>query len=466
MREEKYDYDVIVIGTGPGGRAGALQAAKEGARVLVIERGTCGGHCITKDAIPSKSLREAASYYQDNPNSGVVSMNNLLSRAREVTAKEIKTIENQLWRNRITVLDGCATITDPHTVHVQGADNKTLSAKFLLIATGSKPARPDNVPFEPNVIVDSDGILSLCEVPKNMIVIGGGVVGVEYACLFARLGVRVTLIDRGERLLGRFDASISRALAYYMESELRIKLRLGEEVESIVRNGTQNPVKVVLKSSGSSLGSHMLLYAIGREGVTDSLGLEAAGVDLDPRGRIKVNEHFQSSVENIYAAGDVVSGSFMLAATAMNEGRRAMLHALGLVDRRQRTKVPVPVGVYTIPEIAMVGHTEDELTHAHVPYVTGVSQYRDTARGQLQRDSIGILKLIFHEDSGELLGAHIIGTNATEIIHTAQMVMGLAASVDGGAINFLTEDIAFNYPTLHQCYRDAALDARNQRRVV
>jgi NAD(P) transhydrogenase len=456
--------DMAVIGTGPAGQKAAIQAAKLGRRVTVIERGAVlGGTCINTGTIPSKALREAVLYlvgsdrsrfYGDHPiPRPEITLEELTSSCQQIIRKERAVIHGHLAHNEVDLIWGEARFEDTHTLRVtrpHGSD--LIHAEHIVIATGSTPARPENIPFDDDRIVDSDGLLRLARLPKSLIIVGGGVIGTEYACLMAALGVRVTLTEARDRLLDFVDAEIIESLQYHMRSA-GVTLRLGERVEEI-RTLPDGHVLATLQS-GKRLHAEALLYCIGRSGATAELGLEQIGLMPDPRGRLKVNEQYQTDLPHIYAVGDVV-GFPSLASTAMEQGRLASCHALG----EPTTSMPelFPYGIYAIPEISMVGKTEAQLTEEGVPYESGIAQYREIARGQLLGDEAGMLKLLIHEETRQILGVHAIGTGATELIHIGQLAIAFKATVD----YFI--DTVFNYPTLAECYKVAALNGSNRLR--
>lgn len=453
----KTTYDLAIIGSGPAGQRAALNSAKLGKRVALIDRAhMMGGVCVHTGTIPSKAMREAIMHltafnerqvygnsYRVKEN---ITMADLLHRCDYVIRCESEVVRNQMRRNGVGVFYGDATFVDPHTIRVtDGDDIVELSGNHILVATGTEPARPKSVPFAPNKVIDSNELLRITSLPKSMIIVGGGVIGSEYATMLAAVGVKITLIESRPRLLDFVDEEIGESLQYRMR-DLGIRLRLGESVSKIEMNGSL--VEATL-ASGKRVRGDTLLYAIGRQGATAKLNLEAAGLSADDRGRLKVNEFYQTSVPHIYAAGDVI-GFPALAATSMEQGRLASAHMF-----RQLTEAPNPLfpyGIYTIPEISCVGATEGQLTQQQVPYEVGIARYRETARGLLMADPHGMLKLIFHQESRRLLGVHAIGTGATELVHIGQTVIAAGMPID----YFI--DTVFNYPTLAECYKIAARD--------
>ena len=461
-----YDYDVLVIGSGPAGQRAAIQAAKLDKRVALVERkSVVGGVCINTGTIPSKTLREAVLYlsgYRERGFYGAsytvkqnITMDDLLVRTQHVIRHEIDVTRHQLQRNRIDVLSGTASFLGPHNILIQGVDGqqRQLSSEFAIIAVGTEATKDPHIPFDGRSIYISDDILCQDRLPRSITVVGAGVIGAEYTTIFAALGVRVTLIDKRNRLLPFIDEEITDALAYQMR-ENRVTLRLGEEVSGIESFTDEHGERVKIHlASGKNIITDKALYSIGRTGATSSLNLSAAGVPVDDRGRIKVNECYQTAVPHIYAVGDVI-GFPSLASTSMEQGRLSACHAFGVPAK----SVPelFPYGIYTIPEISTVGRNEEELTQNGVPYEVGKARYKEIARGQIIGDSIGLLKLIFHQETRDLLGAHIIGEGASELIHIGQAVLAFNGKVD----YFI--NTVFNYPTLAECYKTAAFDGINR----
>lgn len=458
-------YDLVVIGSGPAGQKAALNAAKLGKRVALIEREhLVGGVCIHTGTIPSKAIREAVLHLTGIRERAVygnayavkqhITMSDLLYRCRHVVQTEVDVIRNQMARNGVVMLFGTASFVDPHTLHVvNGEDAHEVKAKHILIAVGTEPARPASVPFTANKIIDSNELIQLAELPRSMIIVGGGVIGTEYACMLAAVGVHVTLVESRPRLLEFVDDELGESLQFRLR-EMGIRLRLGESVDHIdlVSSESGRHVEATMKSR-KKLSAETLLYAIGRQGATEGLNLAAAGLSADNRGRLKVNETYQTDVPHIYAAGDVI-GFPALAATSMEQGRLAAGH---MFHQMADVVSPLfPFGIYTIPEISMVGQTEQALTASSTPYEVGIARYREIARGQLIGDPHGLLKLLFHPDSRRLLGVHAIGTGATELIHIGQTVMAAGLPID-----YFVESV-FNYPTLAECYKVAALDGINR----
>ncbi len=461
-----HDYELLVIGSGPGGQRAAIAAAKLDRRVAVVERPEMlGGVCLNTGTIPSKTLREAILYLTGVDQREIygqayrvkdeITIADLTARTTHVVTKESDVVRSQLTRNRVAIIPGTARFTGPNEVEVDDGGGRTrkVSADNVVIASGTKPARPASVAFDEKTIIDSDGIIHLERVPRSMVVAGAGVIGIEYASMFAALGTKVTVVERRMRMLEFCDEEVVEALKYHLR-DLAVTFRFGETVASVEAHPQG---AIALLSSGKKIPADTVLYSAGRQGMTEHLNLEAAGLTADPRGRITVDEFFRTSVPHIYAVGDVI-GFPALAATSMEQGRLAAHHACG--EQTATNAVPQPIGIYSIPEISFVGRTEDQLTEACVPFEVGVSRYRELARGQIVGDSYGVLKLLVSPEDGKLLGVHVFGTGATEIIHIGQAVMGC-----GGTVDYLV-DAVFNYPTLSESYKVAALDATNKMRQV
>jgi NAD(P) transhydrogenase len=461
-----YDYDLVVIGSGPGGQKAAIAAAKLDRRVAVVERpDMLGGVCVNTGTIPSKTLREAILYLTGVDQREIygqsyrvkddITVGDLTARTRHVVSRENDVVRNQLARNHVMIIGGLAYFVGPHAVEVDdGAGRiRKVTAEKIVIATGTRPARPSSVAFDEKTIIDSDGMNHLDNVPRSMVVVGAGVIGMEYASMFAALGTKVTVVEKRDRMLEFCDEEVVEALKYHLR-DLAVTFRFGETVAS-VESHPDGAITVL--RSGKKIPADTVLYSAGRQGVTDGLNLTAAGLTADERGRITVDEFYRTKVEHIYAVGDVI-GFPALAATSMEQGRLAALHAFG--ERVSANKVPQPIGIYSIPEISFVGRTEAELTAACVPFEVGVSRYRELARGQIVGDSYGVLKLLVSPEDRTLLGVHVFGTGATELIHIGQAVMGC-----GGTVDYLV-DAVFNYPTLAESYKVAALDATNKMRAV
>jgi NAD(P) transhydrogenase len=455
-------YDLIAIGSGPAGQRSAIQAAKSGKRAALVEkREVVGGTSVNTGTIPSKTMREAVlhlSGYNYQSVYGVnyrvkekINMADLAFRVQHVIKTEIDVTKAQLSRNGIDVLTGTASFIDPHHLRVENSRGQSdYEAGVFIIATGTKPATSPKVPFNNRNIINSDQILNMAEVPKTLIVVGGGVVGVEYASMFAALGVRVILIEKRPRLLEFADSEIVEALSYHLR-DARVTMRLNEEV-GCVEETPEGSVVANLESK-KKISGDALLYAVGRQGNVDELNLGAAGIEADARGRIAVDEHFRTKQPNIYAAGDVI-GFPALASVSMEQGRIAACNALGVPV--QSNPANYPYGIYTIPEISFIGKTEEQLTEEDVPYEVGIAYYREIARGQIRGDTTGRLKLIFHRETKEILGVHIIGEGASELLHIGQAVYILK-----GTVQYFI-DTVFNYPTLAECYKSAAFNGLNK----
>ncbi len=455
-------YDLIVIGSGPAGQRAAIQGAKSGKRVALIERReVVGGVCINTGTIPSKTIREAVLHLSGYLSQTVYGTNyrvkekvtvaDLAFRVQHVIKTEIDVINAQLSRNNVELLTGIASFVNANTIQVESSRGVTqYGAAAIIIATGTKPATSDKVPLNGRNIVNSDQILSMPDIPKTLIVVGGGVIGVEYACMFATLGVRVILVEKRPRLLEFADSEMVEALSYHLRDS-RVTMRLNEEVQS-VEEAPDGAVVANLESR-KKLSGEALLYAIGRQGNVDELNLAAAGIEADSRGRIPVDENYRTSQEHIYAAGDVI-GFPSLASVSMEQGRIAAAKAFG-IDVHSNPAA-YPYGIYTIPEISFIGKTEEQLTDEDVPYEVGVAYYREIARGQIRGDTTGRLKIIFHRETRLILGVHIIGEGASELLHIGQAVMIL-----GGEVDYFVNTV-FNYPTLAECYKAAAFNGLNK----
>jgi len=461
-----YDFDLVVIGSGPAGQKAAIQAAKLHKRVAIVEKQRMvGGVCINSGTIPSKTLREAVlfltgmtqrSMYGDSYRvQAEVTMGDLFFRTQSVIQRESDVVHDQLARNHVRILNGAASFADPHTVLVAEGDGtrRQVSAEKIVIAVGTRPARPKAVDFNERTVIDSDGILHLERVPDALLVVGAGVIGIEYASMFAALGTRVTVVEARPQLLDFCDSEVVEALRYHLR-DLNVVFRLNEEVVGVDEHdgGTITHLK-----SGKRILADTVLYSAGRQGATDGLELGNVGIEADARGRISVDEHYRTAAEHIYAVGDVI-GFPSLAATSMEQGRLASAHACG-IDVRPISDA-LPIGIYTIPEISFIGSTEEQLTQEQTPYEVGISRYRELARGAILGDAYGLLKLLVSSDDRRLLGVHAFGTTATELVHIGQTVMGF-----GGTVDYLVEAV-FNYPTLAESYKVAALDATNKLRAI
>jgi len=462
--EEGYDYDWLCIGSGPAGQRAAVQAAKLGKRAAVIERGhIVGGVCVDTGTIPSKTFREAVlslkrralrgGGYQQSISEVRVNAQALFSRVAEVEQSQADVVEDQLRRNDVAVLMGEASFKDPHAVAILSANGlRVVRAEKILISVGTIPALPPGASIEPDLVVTSDELLQLTSLPRRLVVVGAGVIGVEYASMFAALGVEVTVVDKRERPLEFLDGELVDELLHQLRNT-GVTFRLGETVTRL-EIVEERPRRVaILLESGKRLVSELVLFSAGREGATKRLNLTAAGLEADARGRLVVDQCYRTAVPHIFAAGDVI-GFPSLAATSAEQGRLAACHAFGVEAGPMVGHFPI--GVYTIPEVSTVGEPEHVLTAKKVPYESGVARYREIARGHILGDDSGFPKLLFHRETRRLLGVHVVGTGATELVHIGQAVLGL----QGGREYFLTT--AFNYPTLAECYKVAALDAYNK----
>lgn len=459
-----YDYDLVAIGSGPAGQRAAVQAAKLGRRAAVVEkRTTLGGGCLDTGTIPSKTLREAVLHFVHGPGRSDwrtagrsevrPSAAQLLARVGEVCARESEVIEDQLRRNDVALIHGEAAFDGPHALLVRGEEGwSTVTAEHVVIACGTRPTPPPGVPADGRVVLTSDDILKLKNLPRTLAVVGAGVIGIEYASMFAALGIEVTVIEKREHALEFLDREIVEELMHQMRDK-NVTFRMGEAVATIEAKDGAHPRAVLQLESGKHVVVDAVLFSVGRVAQTDALKIEKAGLAADDRGRLKVDESFRTSVPHIFAAGDVI-GYPSLAATSSEQGRLAACAAFGVQSGPMEKHFPI--GIYSVPEISMVGATEHELTAAKTPYETGVARYREIARGQILGDDSGLFKMLFHRETRQLLGVHAIGTGATELIHIGQAVLGL-----GGGLDYFLKTV-FNYPTLAECYKVAALDALNK----
>ena len=460
-------FDLLVIGSGPAGQKAAIQAAKLRKRVALVERWPfLGGVCVNTGTIPSKTIREAVIYLTGLDQRGIygqgyrlrdnVTIADVRERMQEVVERERGVVRDQLVRNHVQIVEGVARFVDDHVVvatDAAGAERR-LTAEKIVIATGSAPARVPGVEFNGVTIFDSDTILGIEAIPDSLVIVGAGTIGVEYASMFAALGSRVTVVDARTTFLDFCDPEIVEALRFHLR-DLNVIFLFGEkvtEVASVPSGGT-----VTHLASGKQIAADAVFYSAGRVGATADLGLDAVGLEADERGRIAVDERYRTAVPHIYAVGDVI-GFPMLAATSAEQGRLAACDAFG-IEADPLVEL-LPYGIYAIPELAFVGKTEPELTEACVPYEVGVSHFRELARGQISGETYGLLKLLVSSEDRTLLGVHVIGAHATELVHIGQAVMGL-----GGTVDFLV-DTVFNYPTLAEAYKVAALDASNKLRAV
>ncbi len=462
-----FDYDLAVVGSGPAGHHAAIQGAKLRKRVIMVERKPLvGGVCVNIGTIPSKTMREAILYLSGYRERGIygdsyrvkekITFQDLLVRVNPVVRHEIDVLRHQLLRNDVELVNASASFVDPHSLHLEDKATglqRRITAGTIVLAVGTHAVRDARTPLDGQSIFSSDDVMELTELPRTLAVIGAGVIGCEYASMFGALGVRVTLIDMRPRLLDFVDAEIIESLTYHLR-EHRVTLRLGEKVSSIEvfeEDGFRR-VRTCLES-GKQIVTDKALSSTGRNGATSELNLEAAGLTTDARGRLKTNSSYQTEVEHIYAVGDVI-GFPSLASTSKEQGRIAVCRAFKVAA--VHSPELFPYGIYTIPEISFVGATEEDLTSRGVPYEIGKAAYREVARGQIIGDSSGMLKLVFHRESRELLGVHIVGDGAVELVHIGQAVLSMK-----GTIDYFVNTV-FNYPTLAECYKTAALDGINR----
>ena len=457
-------YDLLVIGSGPSGQRAAVQAAKLGKRAAVVERKrVVGGNAVHTGTIPSKTLRETVlnlSGWRERGFYGKayrvkkdITVDDLKERLEMTLKHEIQVMQHQLMRNGVDVISGQAHFVDPHTVQVtesKDAEPVDYTADYIVLAVGTRPHRPPNIPFDGRKIMDSDQILKMKKLPRTMAVIGGGVIGIEYATIFSALDIAVTVVEAREQLLDFVDAEIIQEFQHHMRDRGMV-MRLGESV-SDVREDKDGKVIVQL-ASGRRVVTDLALFAAGRQGNTDTLALEKVELEADKRGRLEVNDHFQTAVPHIYAVGDVI-GFPALASTSMEQGRRASRHAF--TEETVKRLENFPIGIYSVPEISMAGRTEQELKKAGIPFESGVARFRETARGQILGLEQGMLKMLFSLEDRTLLGVHVVGEGATELVHIGHAVMELK-----GTLDYFIESV-FNYPTLAEAYKIAALDAWNR----
>jgi NAD(P) transhydrogenase len=456
------EYELAIVGSGPGGHKAAMQAAKLHHRTVVIDRGPMlGGVSVNTGTIPSKTLREAILFLTGLDQREIygqafrvkhdLTYDDLRRRMEQVIDTERNVVRDQLQRNHVTLLDGTATFIDPHELRVTSAEGeRRVTADRVILAPGSRPTRPEGVDFNESTILDSDGILRLERIPDTMVVVGAGVIGVEYASMFTALGCKVTLVDGRPDVLPFCDREVVEALTFYLRDR-RLTLRLGEKVVAVDEHEAGTVTRL---ESGKLIAADVVLYSAGRRGAVDSLDLAAAGLAADDHGLLRVNDTYRTEVEHIWAVGDVI-GFPSLAASSAEQGRVAALDAFGRPSDLITNNL-LPFGIYAIPEISFVGSTEKELTEADIPYEIGVSRYRELARGQILGDSHGMLKIMVHAEDRTLLGVHAFGAGATELVHIGQTAMAL-----GGTVDYLV-DAVFNYPTLAEAYKVAALDASNR----
>lgn len=457
-------YDLVVVGSGPAGRRGAIQASKLGKKVLVIEQGKrVGGVSVHTGTIPSKTLRETALNLSGWRERGFygrsyrvkeeISADDLRRRLLITLNHEVEVLEHQFARNRVQHIRGKASFINASTLQVIKDDGETtqVTAASVLLAVGTKPFRPDYMPFDGKTVLDSDELLDIQDLPRSMVVIGAGVIGIEYATIFSALDTAVTVIDPKATMLDFIDKEIIEDFTYQLRDR-NMKLLLGQKADKVER--LENGKVELTLDSGRRLTTDMVLFAAGRMGATDALNLQAIGLEADSRGRLKVNpETFQTSVANVYAAGDVV-GFPSLASTSMEQGRIAARVAVGAVAKEPPKYFPY--GIYAVPEISTCGLTEEEMKERGIPYECGIARFRETSRGHIMGLDTGLLKLIFSLKTRRLLGVHIVGEGATELVHIGQAVLNLK-----GTVEYFVEN-TFNYPTLAEAYKIAGLDAWNR----
>lgn len=454
-----WDYDLVVIGSGPAGEKGAVQAAYFGKRVAIVEKAPApGGACVHTGTLPSKTMRETAVFLSGKAQREVygvqvtvdpaVAVPKLLTRKDAVRAAEVDRVNWNLGRHKVDSVFGTARLTGPHELVVTSAEGeRCITSEFILIATGSVPHRPPLVPFDDPDVYDSDTILELDRMPKELVILGAGVIGCEYASMFAALEVKVTLVEGRKEILSFLDADMSEALRLAM-TELGVTFLLGDSATNVVREGSRIVTEL---ASGGRLESDKLLFAAGRSGATRGLGLEVVGVVQGTRGSVVVDESFRTNIPSIFAAGDVI-GFPALASTSMEQGRVAVCHMFGFTYK-QHIATLLPMGVYTIPEVSAVGVAEEDAIAAGKSVVVGRGPYALNARGKIIGDTRGMVKLVFDATTRVLIGAHVIGDRATELVHIGQAIIGL-----GGTVETIV-GMVFNYPTLSECYKDAAYDA-------
>ena len=457
-------YDLVVVGSGPAGRRAAIQAAKLGRKVLVIEQGKrVGGVSVHTGTIPSKTLRETALNLSGWRERGFygrayrvkqeISADDLRRRLLITLDHEVEVLEHQFARNRVHLIRGKASFLAPDTLAILKEDGETMlvTADSILLAVGTKPFRPDSIPFDGKTVIDSDELLDIEELPRSMVVIGAGVIGIEYATIFSALDTQVSVVDPKSTILDFIDTEIVEDFIYQLRDR-NVKLHLGSKADKVEK--LENGKVRVLLDTGRQITADMVLYAAGRMGATDTLNLAAAGLEADSRGRLKVNpETYQTAVPTIFAAGDVV-GFPSLASTSMEQGRIAAQVAIGIIAKEPPKYFPY--GIYAVPEISTCGLTEEEVKQRGIPYECGVARFRETSRGHIMGLDSGMLKMIFSLKTRRLLGVHIIGEGATELVHIGQAVLNLK-----GTVEYFVEN-TFNYPTLAEAYKIAGLDAWNR----
>ncbi len=448
--ELKKKYDLIVIGSGPGGQRAAIQAAKLKKSVLVVEKDHMGGSCLHTGTIPSKTLREAASIYQD---SGPNTLTRVMAQKNLIIEQEQEVIGMQMERNSVQFIQGTASFLSSKKIAIKTTSKvEDTEADFIILATGSRPVCPPHIPFNDKNVFNSDSVLSMNKLPDTMAVLGAGVIGCEYASIFAKLGVKVTLLDRRNCLLRSVDQEIVGLLAKHFD-ENNISVRLGITLGKVSLEGD----KVAIELGDKTERFSSVLYCMGRDGNIEDLNLPKVGISPEKGNTLKVNAHYQTNIPHIYAVGDLI-GFPALAASSSEQGRLASAHAFGL----ETTTFPetFPYGIYTIPEISSVGLHEEELNTKQIKFVSGKARYKELARGKILEDESGFLKLLVDCTTRKILGVHIIGTHATELVHIGQVAMSLGATIDFFVAN------VFNYPTLAEAYKVAAYHAHNQLREL
>ncbi len=470
MGDIEFEFDLIVIGSGPAGQRAAVQASKLGKRVLMCEKSRIlGGACCSTATIPSKTFREAVrsltrrslmlSLHSIGARPIRPTMQALVSRVNSVVDQESSVVHDQFDRNEIEVVQGCASFEGPNKISVDGTEGlRHFTGRFVLIATGSRSIMPAGIKLDAECVFSSDNILQAPRLPRTLLVIGAGVIGIEYASMFANAGVQVTIMDKVDRPLAIVDREIVDELVHQMRKS-QVTFRMGEEVAGAERDSTvEGQARVTVSTkSGKKMTTEMVLVSAGRAGNVESLNLESVGLEADDRGRLVVDDRFRTKVPWIFAAGDVV-GAPGLAATSYEQGRIAACEMFG--EAHPGMAAHWPYGIYAIPELSCVGQNEDQLTKDCVPYEIGVARYSESARGQIRGDGSGVLKLIFHRETKKLLGTHCIGSQATELVHIGQAVQSL-----GGGLDFFLSNV-FNYPTFAECYKVAALNCLNRLRAV
>ncbi len=459
-------YDLIAIGSGPAGQRAAVQAAKLGKKSAIVEEGSClGGVCVNTGTIPSKTMREAILHLTGMRHRGFygqgyrvkeeVTFGDIAHRTKLVVDREGNVIRDQLARNHVTHIEGRGRLAGPGVIEVDSPhdERRRLESEAIVLATGSAPAHPPDVDFDGKTVLDSDQILDLERIPDSMLVVGAGVIGIEYTSMFAALGTSVTVVERHPAMLDFCDAEIIEAVRYHLR-DLGVTFRFGESVIAVERREKDTVTQL---ESGKRIAADVVLYSAGRQGATADIGLETVGLEADKRGRLVVGEMYRTGAPGVYAVGDVI-GFPSLASVSAEQGRLAACDALG--QETHGMSDLLPYGIYSIPEVSYVGKNEAELTEAGIPYEVGLARYRELARGLIMGESHGLLKLLIHADDGKILGVHAFGTAATEVVHIGQAAMGFGATVD------YFVDTVFNYPTLAEAYKTAALNASNKLRAL